>query len=127
VPEVIYDPSLISSPHNILLSFINDDQAFGARNFRSERLHELYIPPGQNQLPLLLDPKFDNMPVFRQAIRTPEGWALHETEPMSYSTLYHSLTTIGKIVNFKQLARPYALRYAGGKAFNESGMFYARN
>jgi hypothetical protein len=30
---------------------------------------------------------------------------------------------IGQITGFKQVARPYALRYGAGKAFNENGYY----
>jgi uncharacterized protein DUF3435 len=122
VPEVIYDPSLIFSPHVILLGLIFDNQAFAAPSLTSpERLSELDIEPGQNQLPLPLDPELDNIPVFRQAIKTLHGWALSPTKPLTYSVLWSSMKKLGQITGFKQITRPYALRYGAGKAFNENG------
>jgi Protein of unknown function (DUF3435) len=122
VPEVIYDPSLIFSPHVLLLGLIFDDCAFAPPSLKTaEHLSQLQIPPGKNQLPIPLKTRFDNTPVFRRAERTIEGWVVSKEAALTYNVVYNSLKTIGKIVNFKQIARPYALRYAGGKAFNDNG------
>ncbi|KAF1967816.1 hypothetical protein BU23DRAFT_583589 [Bimuria novae-zelandiae CBS 107.79] len=109
--EVIYDETLIFSPH-----------AFAAYNLTSpEELSRLTIPPGRNELPLRLNRALDDTPVFRKAERTPYGWAISPTEPLPYSTLLPWIRTLGKITRFAQVTRPYSLRYAAGKAFNENG------
>jgi len=49
IPEVIYDPSLIFSPHVVLCGLMFDDQAFAAPNLTSpEQLSILEIEPGCN-------------------------------------------------------------------------------
>lgn len=122
IPEIVYDPSLIFSPHVILLGMIFDDQAFLAPNLTSpEGLSELDIVPGRNQLELPLKPEKDNVPVFRRAIRTLQGWAISRNEALSYAFLNSNMKKIGQITGFKQVTRPYALRYGAGKAFNEHG------
>jgi hypothetical protein len=64
VLETIYDPSLIFSPHVVLLGLISDDHAFVGPSLRSpEQLIRLYIPQNRNQLRIPLDPKLDNIPV----------------------------------------------------------------
>ncbi|KAF2802862.1 uncharacterized protein BDZ99DRAFT_491913 [Mytilinidion resinicola] len=98
LPEIIYDKSLIFSPH-----------AFAAYNLTSpEELSRLFIPPGRNKLPLRLNQELDDIPVFRKA-------------PLPYNTLLPWIKALGKITGFAQVARSYSLRYAGGKAFNEDG------
>lgn len=120
--EVTYDETLIFSPHVFLLGVLFCDQAFAASNLTSpEELSRLTIPPGRNELRLHLNQALDNIPVFRKAVRTPYGWAISPTEPLPYSTLLPWIRTLGKITGFAQVARPYSLRYAGGKAFNENG------
>ena len=107
----------------ILLGLIFDNQAFAAPSLTSpERLSELDIEPGRNQLSLPLNPELDNIPVFRQAIKTLYGWALSPTRPLTYSVLWSSMKKLGQITGFKQITRPYALRYGAGKAFNENGI-----
>lgn len=54
IPEIIFDPSLILSPHVLLLGLILADGAFAPPSLTSaQKLSELDIRPGSNQLPLL--------------------------------------------------------------------------
>lgn len=120
--EIIYDPSLSFSPHIFLLGLLFADQAFAAYNLTSpEELSKLYIEPGRNELPLRLSRKLDNVPVFRQSVRTTNGWAISPDKPLLYSTLAPWTRKLGEITGFAQVSRPYALRYGAGKAFNENG------
>ena len=74
IPEIVYDLSLIFSPHVILLGMIFDDQVFAAPSLTSpEKLSRLDIEPGCNQLPLLFKQEMENLPVFRCAKRTLHG------------------------------------------------------
>ena len=122
IPEIMYDGSLIFSPHVFFLGVLFHDQAFAAYNLTSqEELSRLYIEPGRNELPLRLNKKLDNIPVFRKAVRTPNGWAISDDEPLPYSTLLPWIRALGQITGFAQVTRPYSLRYGAGKAFNENG------
>lgn len=128
----MYDETLIFSPHVFLLGVLFYDKAFAAYNLTSpEELSRLDIPPGRNELPLRLNKKLDNIPVFRKAIRSVNGWDISPNERLPYPTLLPWIQTLGEITGFAQVTRPYSLRYAGGKAFNENGAFcevlYARS
>lgn len=99
-----------------------DDQVFEAPNLTSaEKLSMLDIESGLNQLQLPLKPEMADVPVFRGVIRTLYGWAISPTKPLTYSIVRSSMVKIGQITGFKQVTRPYALRYGAGKAFNENG------
>jgi hypothetical protein len=118
----MYDETLSFSPHVFLLGLLFCDRAFAAYNLVSaEELSRLTIPPGRNELPLRLDQSLDNIPVFRKAVRTLHGWDISPDEPLPYPTLLPWIRTLGEITGFAQVTRPYSLRYAGGKAFNENG------
>ncbi|XP_014550159.1 hypothetical protein COCVIDRAFT_116292 [Bipolaris victoriae FI3] len=122
LPEIMYDQTLLFSPHVFLLGLLFHDRAFAAYNLTSpEELSRLKIPPGRNELPLRLNPTLDNIPVFRKAVQTLNGWDISPNEPLPYSTLLPWIRTLGEITGFAQVTRPYSLRYAGGKAFNENG------
>jgi hypothetical protein len=110
------------------VGLIFDDQAFLAPSLTSsERLSELDIEPGRNQLPLDFKSKFDNVPIFRKVIKTLQGFAISLKEPLTYSVVYSAMRKLGQLTGFKQITRPYALRYGAGKAFNENGMYpYSR-
>ncbi|EMD66386.1 hypothetical protein COCSADRAFT_85560, partial [Bipolaris sorokiniana ND90Pr] len=122
LPEIMFDQTLLFSPHVFLLGLLFRDRAFAAYNLTSpEELSRLKIPPGRNELPLRLNRTLDNVPVFRKAVQTLNGWDVSPTEPLPYSTLLPWIRTLGEITGFAQVTRPYSLRYAGGKAFNENG------
>ncbi|CAN9242336.1 unnamed protein product [Alternaria alternata] len=122
LPEIMYDETLLFSPHVFLLGLLFYDRAFAAYNLTSpEELSRLTIPRGRNELPLHLNHMLDNVPVFRKAMRTAHGWDISPHEPLPYSTLLPWVRTLGEVTGFAQVTRPYSLRYAGGKAFNENG------
>ena len=122
LPEIMYDETLLFSPHVFLLGLLFYDRAFAAYNLTSpEELSRLMIPPGRNELPLRLNRMLDDIPVFRKAVRTLHGWGISPNEPLPYSTLLPWIRTLGEVTGFAQVTRPYSLRYAGGKAFNENG------
>ena len=122
IPEIIYDPSLTFSPHVFLLGLLFADRAFAAYNLTSpEELSKLYIEPGRNELPLRLNRKLDDIPVFRRSVRILNGWTISRNEPLPYSTLAPWTKGLGETTGFAQVSRPYSLRYGAGKAFNENG------
>jgi hypothetical protein len=122
IPEIVYDPSLIFSPHVVLGGIIFADEAFAAPNLMTpEKLSTLDIEPGCNQLPLPFKPEKADVPIFCAIIRTLEGWGVSPTKPLMYAVVRSSMIKLGQITGFKQVTRPYALRYGAGKAFNENG------
>ncbi|KAI9763719.1 MAG: hypothetical protein M1839_006317 [Geoglossum umbratile] len=122
LPEIIFDPSLILSPHVFLLGLIFADRAFAAPNLTSAgQLSRLDIRPGYQQLELLLKPSMLDIPVFRKSVRTGYGYEISSHEPLSYATLLSLMKAVGVIAGFLQPTRPYCLRYGAGNEFNQSG------
>jgi len=81
IPEIVYDPSLIFSPHVVLGGIIFADEAFAAPNLMTpEKLSTLDIEPGCNQLPLPFKPEKADVPIFCAIIRTLEGWGVSPTK-----------------------------------------------
>lgn len=85
------------------------------------QLPRLHIRDGCNELPLLLDPALDDVPVFRQTERTLQGIGISTDKCLPYSTLLPWVKSVGSITGFRQVARPYSLRYGAGKALDNSG------
>ncbi|XTI89465.1 C2H2 finger domain protein [Cenococcum geophilum] len=95
IPEIIFDPSLILNPH-----------LFAPPNLMfTKQLSKLYIEPRRNKLLLPLRSDLGNIPIFWRSIKTPYG---------------HKIKDLGVITGFRQVARPYSLRYSAGKAFNKN-------
>ena len=90
----------------------------------ADQLLRLYIPDGCNELPLLLDPALDDVPIFRQTERMLQGISISSNRPLLCSTLLPWVKKIGAITGFRQVARPYSLRYGAGKALDSSGVFF---
>ena len=125
LPEIIFDPSLILSPHVFLLGLIFADRAFEAPNLTSARqLSRLDIRPGYQQLELLLKRSILDVPVFRKSVRTGYGYEISLYEPLSYATLLSLMKAVGVIAGFLQPTRPYCLRYGAGNEFNQSGAYH---
>lgn len=90
----------------------------------AEQLSHLHIPDGCNEHRLSLDPDLDDVPVFRQTERTLQGLGISSDRPLAYSTLLPWVKKMGVITGFRQVARPYSLRYGAGKTLDNSGELY---
>ncbi|KAI9889389.1 MAG: hypothetical protein M1814_005325 [Vezdaea aestivalis] len=122
MPEIIFDPSLILSPYVFLMGLLFADKAFLAPGLTCpEQISKLDIPPGCNSLSLPLKPELDDIPVFRRSVRTVTGWEISPNLPLQRTTVSTWMKSLGEITGFRQVARPYCLRYGAGKAFDESG------
>jgi len=109
-----------------LLGLLFGDRAFKRVEgqevlFSANQLPRLTIPEDCNELPLLLDPALDDVPLFRKTERSLQGMSISPDKPLPYSTLLPWVKTIGVITGFRQVARPYSLRYGAAKALDNSG------
>jgi hypothetical protein len=85
------------------------------------QLPGLQIREECNELPLQLDSALDDVPVFRMSDPTLQGISISPNKPLPYSTLLPWVKTIGAITGFRQVTRPYSLRYGAGTALDSSG------
>lgn len=121
LPEIIFDPSLILSPHVFLLGLIFADKAFAATNLTSSTmLSKLDIPLGCQQLQLHFKPSMLDVPVFRKTIKTGFGYEISPSEPLTYACLLAWMKIVGLILGLLEPTRPYCLRYNAGNEFNQS-------
>lgn len=129
LPEIIFDPSLVLSPHVFLLGLLFADRAFDRVEgeevlISGSQIPRLRIPDGRNELPLLLDPALDDIPIFRTSERTLQGISISINRPLPYTTIEPWVKKMGVITGFPQVTRPYSLRYGAGTALDSSGVFY---
>lgn len=97
------------------------DKAFAAPSLTSpDKLSQLTIPSGLNQLPLPLRDELRDIPIFRDSTRNLYGHDVSHKK-LQYQTVYTWMTNLGRITGFQQVARPYTLRYGAGNAFDASG------
>lgn len=129
LPEIIFDPSLVLSPHVFLLGLLFADRAFDRVDGEevlvlASQLPRLRIRDECNELRLQLDPAMDDVPVFRMSERTFNGIGISPNKPLPYSTLEPWVKKMGVITGIRQVTRPYSLRYGAGTALDNSGTLY---
>ncbi|KAI0410839.1 C2H2 finger domain protein [Xylaria grammica] len=122
LPEVMWDPSLLLSPHVFILGVLFANRAFAAPNLNCpEILSRLAIHPDEQELPLPPKSGLDKMLVFRKAIKTLTGYVMSESEGLPYSTMAPWIRVIGELTGFKVTTIPYNLRYNAAYEFDQSG------
>ncbi|KAK2740142.1 hypothetical protein FQN57_006257 [Myotisia sp. PD_48] len=131
IPEIIFDPSLVLSPHVMLLGLLFADGAFARLDGEqvltsADQLLHLAIPAGTYQLELRLDPALNDIPVLRKSELKFDRIKVSDTEPLTYAILNAWIKRIGELAKFRSRLRAYSLRYGAGKALDNSGEFSLR-
>jgi hypothetical protein len=128
IPEIIFDPTLVLSPHVCLLGMLFHLKGFKTRSLDGpvldcpENLYRLRVLDGLGQQQLVLKEEIKDKFVFCQVARDTAGYRIVLDKPMTSAMIRSRMRRVGEITGMEQIARPYLLRYAGAKAFNNSGM-----
>ncbi|EEA23683.1 hypothetical protein TMatcc_006763 [Talaromyces marneffei ATCC 18224] len=126
IPEIIFDPTLTLSPHVCLLSMLFHIKGFknisktGPILDNAQKLYSVRIVDGLNQQELKLKDEILDKYVFCQVERETTGYRIVLEKRMLSSTLRSQMRRIGEITTFEDIVKPYLLRYAGAKEFNNS-------
>ncbi|KAJ0329333.1 hypothetical protein COL922a_012866 [Colletotrichum nupharicola] len=121
VPETMFDPSLLLSPHVFLLGVLFRHRAFNASNLTSpHHLDILDIHPGDRELPLPLKEDLNNTFIFRRAVETLTGYQISPNERISSGMMAAWIKRIGEILGFEYPTIAYSLRYNAANAFDQS-------
>ncbi|RYN85694.1 hypothetical protein AA0119_g13215 [Alternaria tenuissima] len=120
IPEIIFDPSLVLSPHVFLLGLMFADKAFSISELTPENLYTLDIRPGCNQLNVPIREEVADLCVFRRYTQTATKLTISD-EQLSYATVKTHMQDVGEITGFKAVAKPYCLRYGAANAFDKDG------
>ncbi|EAW17037.1 DUF3435 domain-containing protein [Aspergillus fischeri NRRL 181] len=126
IPEIIFDPTLVLSPHVFLLGMLFRIKAF--KNFSTdglvvdcpENLYNLGVLDGLGQQELKLKDEILDQFVFCQAVREADGIQITLEEQLTEGALQYQMKRGGEITGFEQVTKPYCLRYGAAKAFNDS-------
>ncbi|QKX60769.1 uncharacterized protein TRUGW13939_07915 [Talaromyces rugulosus] len=123
IPEILFDPSLILSPHTFLLSILFRNDAFKALNLKSmEDLRQLFLEGGRQQLPLPLKREKADYYVFCR-VEAKRGKVTVNTKlPITPSTLSSQMKDFGEIAGFLWSMFTHRFRYGGGAIMNTSGL-----
>lgn len=94
IPEIIYDPCLLLSPHVFLLGILFHHRAFRSEVLNNDHhsLADLDIVGDEYELPIPLKAELDDVRVFRRTLDGPMGPLMAE-EPVRTDMCCHSLST----------------------------------
>ncbi|KAH8654664.1 hypothetical protein BGZ61DRAFT_524198 [Ilyonectria robusta] len=121
VPETMFDPTLLLSPHAFLLGILFRHRAFQASNLVSAaQLDNLDIHPDERELRLPLRDDLDDVPLFRRAVKTATGFEMSLTEPITYGMMAAWIKRIGEILGRLYTTICYSLRYNAGNELDGS-------
>ncbi|KKZ66102.1 hypothetical protein EMCG_08141 [[Emmonsia] crescens] len=121
LPEIIYDPTLVLSPHVFLLGMLFHIQAFKSPSIkRPEDLYSLRVLDGLNQQELPLRDDLADQFVFCSAAREGGGVRIAHEIRLTTASVRGRMKKGGEITGFPQVTKPYVLRDAAAKGFNES-------
>lgn len=129
IPEIIFDPTLVLSPHVCLLSMLFHIQ--GSKRISAtgpvlncpEKLYSLGVLNSKGQQELKLKGEILDKFVFCQVERLPTGYQINLEKGLTASTMRSRMRRGGEMTGSDQIARPYLLRYAGAKELNSNGEY----
>lgn len=122
IPEIIYDPSLMLSPHTFLMGMLFRNQAFRAPNLRSmEDLRRLFVARGRQQLPLPLKREMADNYVFCRVEAKRGKVTVNPKLPIAKGTLTKQVRDFGEIAGFPWSVFMHRFWYGGGTIMNTSG------
>lgn len=123
IPEIIFDPTLLLSPHVLLLGILVRHEAFLAEglNKHPDKLAEFNICEGEYEPPLPLRPDIKDCFVFRQAVQTDMRWSMSD-KPMSEHVMAGALKRVGELLGFEHNTISYGLRYMAGNKLDQNGI-----
>ncbi|KAK2051368.1 C2H2 finger domain-containing protein [Colletotrichum caudatum] len=127
IPETMFDPSLLLSPHVFLLGILFCYKAFCASSLiLPDQLKRLNICPGELKLPLPLWEDLDEMYIFRRSILTTTGYVL-SNDPISEAMMGAWFKRIGELLGLEYSTILYSLRYNAANEFDQSDSEALRN
>jgi hypothetical protein len=107
--EIIYDPTLVHSPHVFLLGMLFKIRAFKSPSIDSpENLYSLDVLEGLNEQSLPLREAIDDDFVFCQAIREAYGVRIAPELQLTSASVRYRMKIGGQITGFAQVTKPYS-------------------
>ncbi|OHE90399.1 C2H2 finger domain-containing protein [Colletotrichum orchidophilum] len=121
IPETMFNPFLLLSPHVFLLDALFRHRAFNASSLTSpHHLDNLDIHPGERELPLPSREDLNDIFTFRRAIETFTGYQIFTNDCLTSGMMAAWIQRIGEILGFEYPTIAYNLRYNAANAFDQS-------
>jgi hypothetical protein len=121
IPEVIFDPTLVLSPHMCLLGMLFKLVAFKSPNATcAEKLYSLKILKGLNQQDMPIKDHFLDKFVFSDVTKEADGFHIALDQPLNKSFISYRLERASQITGFKHHVRVSDIRPLTAKSLNDS-------
>ncbi|KAH6884008.1 hypothetical protein B0T10DRAFT_389942, partial [Thelonectria olida] len=119
IPEIMFDASLLLSPHVLLLGKLFRHEAFENPSFTTpDSLSKLDIYFDEYELPRPLKKSMFDTYVFRDTIKTAlNGYVISENKNITYAMMAKWTRVIGEIAGFIITVILYTLRYKAARIF----------
>jgi hypothetical protein len=95
------DYQLAYCPITQIIAFAFRDGAFANADLTPELIWRLRVPRGNSSLPLRWKPEVLNVPLLRRLERTPYGYRLDGSLPMTYDSSRQALKELGRDARFE--------------------------
>jgi hypothetical protein len=92
------------------------DNAFELEFEHAEDIFKLRVDKHRQSMRLRWKPDWENKPVFRQAVATPDGVQTSRDEPLRYHTFLYYLQRLGMMAGMMKILNPYNIRRGTGEA-----------
>lgn len=126
VPETLFEPTLLLSPHVFLFGILFRHKAFRAwKLISASQLDTVEIHPDERELRLPLREDLDNVYIFRRAVKTLKGFEMSLTEPITYGMMSGWIKKIGELLGRLYTTICYSLRYNAGNELDGSCKIHA--
>jgi hypothetical protein len=96
------------------------DNVFSIPELTPEGLFKLDIRPECNSLDVPIRKEVADLCVFRRYEQTTTKSIITD-KPLPYHTIKTHMKDVGEITGFRDVARPYCLRYGAANAFDKDG------
>ncbi|KAJ5976453.1 hypothetical protein N7481_010160 [Penicillium waksmanii] len=132
LPEIIFNPSLVLSPHVFLLDRLFADRAFDRVDGKevlasASQLPQIQIREECSGLKLQIEPGMDDVPVLRTSEKTLNGTGISPAKLLPCSTLEPWVEKMGENTSIRKATLPYSLCYGSVTALDSSSMNDSRH
>ncbi|KAK8013600.1 hypothetical protein PG991_009193 [Apiospora marii] len=121
IPEIIWEPTLLLSPHVFLMAVLMYRRAFlnEGLNNDPDNFAKLTLPKNENEMAIPLKKEVKDMYLFRKIKRDLAGdWQpINEHITKNQMSIWHS--RIGMLAGFEHATINYSLRYAAGNSVDK--------
>lgn len=120
------DYQLAYCPINQIISYAFRDGAFLNTALTPELIWRLQVPKRSQSLPLRWKPEMLNTPLLRRVERTPYGYELHKSLPMTYNSSREALQELGRDARFEDDIGHYNYRRWTANEVNRTSLLIER-